>query len=92
MPFPPQRPQPTPPMTAQAAGGMPMGGPPGMGAGVGPSPEDINALLAELQRMGVQIQPGPNGTVVLSGIPAEALGGGAPPAPGVGGGGSPGLV
>jgi len=92
MPMPP--PTVTPPMTAEAAGGMPMGGPPGMGAGVGPSPEDINAILAELQAMGVQMQPGPNGTLILSGIPAEALGmgGGAPPAPGVGGGGSPGLV
>ena len=47
----------------------------GMGGGeMEPEPgEDVGAILSELATMGVQIQPGPNGTVILSGIPPEAL-------------------
>jgi hypothetical protein len=55
---------------------MPPQGPPGGGAA------GIVAILSELEAAGVQILPGPNGTIVLAGIPAEILAmlaGGAPP-------------
>jgi len=35
--------------------------------------EGIVAILGELEAAGIQIQPGPNGTIVLAGIPAEIL-------------------
>jgi len=76
MPFPPQQAGPTAPAQAQGQGGMsvPMGGMPGDPAQMAPDPaESIAAVLAELQATGVAIQPGPNGTIILSGIPAEIL-------------------
>lgn len=56
-------------------------GPPGGGL---PDPaEGLVAMLGEIQALGVEIQPGPAGTLILSGIPPEILaqvGGAAPDA------------
>ena len=45
----------------------------GMGGDEMEQAPDLGMILGELQAAGVQIQPGPNGTVILSGIPPEAL-------------------
>jgi hypothetical protein len=49
-----------------------MGGPEG---GPAPAPgADILAILGELQIAGVEVRAGPNGTILLTGVPAEILG------------------
>jgi hypothetical protein len=96
MPFPPPRQaRPTPPM-AQEQQGMAVGAPDDGGA-MEPQGGDFLPLLAELETMGVQMSPGPNGTLLLAGIPAEVLaqmaGGGQPePGPAPGGGGGPAAI
>jgi hypothetical protein len=46
---------------------------------------DVGQTLADLQAAGIQVQANPDGTVVLTGVPPEALAqlgaGEAPPAP-----------
>jgi hypothetical protein len=63
---------------AQGQGGMSvpmqaMPGDPAQAQGMPDPAEGIGQILAELQAGGVDIQPGPNGTIILSGIPAEIL-------------------
>lgn len=86
-PMPPSRP--TPPM-AQGGGQGPMSVQMPDDAMAGSAMPDIGGILDELSNAGVGIQAGPNGTLILSNVPAEVLatlgGTGLDGADGVGGG------
>lgn len=72
MPPPPVRP--TPPMAPQEGMSVSMGAPDGYGQEPGGQEgADLAGCLSELQAGGVSISPGPNGTLILSGVPDELL-------------------
>jgi hypothetical protein len=71
---PPMMSRPTPPMMNENGEGMAVAMPGAQGPEQADPMQEIASCLATLGSMGVQIQPGPNGTIILAGVPAEILG------------------